>query len=554
MASGEKPLSVTQAVALATRAIRTVPSFALVGEVSGWKGPHRGTGHCYFKLKDEETSLDVILWNDVFGTVDFDVRDGVELLVRGTFRIYKKTGALSFSINEVEPYGEGRLRRQVDLLARRLRAEGLMADERKRPIPAFCERVAVVTSLSGSVIDDVKRTLRRRNPLVRLYVSGCAVQGEGAEDSIVAALARVAAMSPPPECVLLVRGGGSYEDLMTFNDERVARAVASCPVPVVTGIGHEPDVTICDMVSDRRASTPTAAAETVAPDVGVIARTIDGRAERLARWARSTVDGAASSTQALGERLALSTAGAVARERQAVEALARHRCLTDPTSLVDDRAARLRQDRERMDRALARSLAALSEAVEALGRRRCLTDPAAFLVDDQVEDLQQSADRLDSAMERRLAALSEGVEALAARRGLADPAGTVLRGRRERLGGLSARLRAAGGRQAASRTPATDSLASRLRAASVRVAGPHRREVAALTSMLEALSPLKVLTRGYAIVTGAGGHVVASPADVAVGDEVAVRLAGGSIRAEVLSVMPRQAVDGAGDAGRIEGK
>ena len=172
---------------------------------------------------------------------------------------------MGFQISRFEPVGEGLLRQQVAALAEKLRREGLMDDARKRPIPAFCTRVAVVTSLSGAVIDDVKRTLRRRNPLVELICVGSKVQGEGAEAELIDALGRAARIAPAVDCILLVRGGGSFEDLMTFNDEALARAVAVSPVPVVTGIGHEPDTSICDMVSDRRCSTPTAAAESVAP-------------------------------------------------------------------------------------------------------------------------------------------------------------------------------------------------------------------------------------------------------------------------------------------------
>ena len=188
---------------------------------------------------------------------------------------------MSFVARSFSLAGEGLLRQQVAQLAEKLRREGLMDEARKRRIPVFCSRVAVVTSLSGAVIDDVKRTLRRRNPLVEVVCVGAKVQGEGAPAELIEGLRRAASITPAPDCILLVRGGGSFEDLMTFNDEELARAVAACPVPVVTGIGHEPDTSICDMVSDRRASTPTAAAESVAPAMTELADVLEARHQRL---------------------------------------------------------------------------------------------------------------------------------------------------------------------------------------------------------------------------------------------------------------------------------
>jgi len=177
---------------------------------------------------------------------------------------------LQFVVRQLEPAGEGRLRMQVAELARRLEAEGLMSPERKRRIPSHPSRIAVVTSPRGKAVHDVLRTLRRRYPLAEVLVAGVAVEGDGAPSEIVEGL-RVAAAAQP-DVVLLVRGGGSYEDLMPFNAESVARAVVASPVPVVTGIGHEPDTSIADMVADLRASTPTAAAESVAPSVEELER------------------------------------------------------------------------------------------------------------------------------------------------------------------------------------------------------------------------------------------------------------------------------------------
>ena len=276
-----QPLSVTDAVALAKGAVSAWPTLVVNGEVSGFRGPNARSGHCYFEVKDDGASMSVIVWRGTAQKMGFELRDGLSVQLTGKFDVYKASGKLSFVASRVEAAGEGLLRQQVAELARALEREGLMDASRKRHVPAFCSRVCVVTSLSGSVIEDVKRTLARRNPLVQIDVVGCSVQGSDAPATIIRALGVAAASRP--DAVLLVRGGGSFEDLMCFNDEGLARAIAACPVPVVTGIGHEPDTTIADMVADRRASTPTAAAESVAPAIDEVERQMLQRQVRLGR-------------------------------------------------------------------------------------------------------------------------------------------------------------------------------------------------------------------------------------------------------------------------------
>ena len=312
-------LSVSQAVELAAGALDALPTLTVIGEVTGFRGPNARSGHCYFQIKDDGAAVDCIIWRGVYGKRTFDLRDGMQVQFTGNFNLYKPTGRMSFVAKTFSLAGEGLLRQQVAALAEKLRREGLMDEARKRPIPAFCTRVAVVTSLSGAVIDDVKRTLRRRNSLVELVCVGAKVQGGGAPAELISGLGRAAAMRPAPDCILLVRGGGSYEDLMTFNDEALARAVASCPVPVVTGIGHEPDTSICDMVSDRRCSTPTAAAESVAPAMSDLADLLSSRGHRLALAASSRVEGARVQIEGLDghiERHGLSAQGARRRARR----------------------------------------------------------------------------------------------------------------------------------------------------------------------------------------------------------------------------------------------
>lgn len=462
-------LSVADAVALAHGAVAGIPSLTVVGEVTGWRGPNR-TGHCYFSLKDEASAMDVIIWRNTYDRLDPQVRaalaNGLLVQVRGSFDVYDKTGKLSFVIRSLTVAGEGLLRQRVAELARRLQAEGLMDEARKRPIPPFCERVAVVTSPTGSVIKDVERTLARRNPLVELYVAGCLVQGDAAPDTIVSALALAASIAP--DCILLVRGGGSYEELMAFNDEHVARAVATCPVPVVSGIGHEDDVTICDMVADRRASTPTAAAEGVAPAIGEIIDRNKARATRL----DAALDKVVSSCRGEVESLALRCDGAVssrlARERATLDQLSRHGCLLDPRWIVSERHRSLLMTEERLLDSLPRTLVALEADAGRLG------------------------DRLGNSLPRLVS----------------------------------------------TRRTQTDALAQRLVSVAPRITHAAAATLGRSAAALDALSPLKVLGRGYAIVRDGEGHVVQDAADVSVGDAVSVILGSGGIEATVTATTP----------------
>ncbi|WP_333491380.1 exodeoxyribonuclease VII large subunit, partial [Candidatus Collinsella stercoripullorum] len=348
-------LSVSRAVELAASALEAIPQLTVIGEVTGFRGPHARSGHCYFQIKDDSCAVDCIVWRGSYAKRTFDLRDGMQVQFTGSFNLYKATGRMSFVARSFSLAGEGLLRQQVAALAEKLRREGLMDEARRRRIPVFCTRVAVVTSLSGAVIDDVKRTLRRRNPLVELVCVGARVQGEGAAEELVEALGRAAALDPAPDCILLVRGGGSFEDLMTFNDEALARAVAACPVPVVTGIGHEPDTSICDMVSDRRCSTPTAAAESVAPAMADLAEVLAARERRLASAASARVRTASAELDARRDRARRAMSARLDRLSVALDALAARPSLQGPAAIIDRRRTDLMQTSERLASAVERS-------------------------------------------------------------------------------------------------------------------------------------------------------------------------------------------------------
>jgi exodeoxyribonuclease VII large subunit len=285
----DRALSVTEAMNAAKRALECV-QLRVVGEVSEFNDKP-GYKAAYFTVSDVGAAMSCMMWRDAYLATGVELRCGMLIELAGAFSAYVPKGRMQFMVRSLTLAGEGRLRLQVAELARRLEGEGLMRPERKRPLPAYPQRIAVVTSPRGKAIHDVLRTLKRRYPLAELLVAGVQVEGADAAREIVAGLSTAAECGA--DVVLLVRGGGSYEDLMPFNAEEVARAIAGMPVPVVTGIGHEPDTSIADMVADIRASTPTAAAEAASPScdelAGVLAR--DGRAlgRALAHRLQATV-------------------------------------------------------------------------------------------------------------------------------------------------------------------------------------------------------------------------------------------------------------------------
>ena len=371
--AAKEPISVSSAVGAAKTRVNEMGTLNVTGEVTGFRGPNARSGHCYFQVKDEAAAMDVIVWRGVYAASGIQLRDGMQLELRGKFDVYAGSGRLSFVASKVSVSGEGLLRQQVAELRAKLEAEGLMDQAVKRPIPRFCTRVAVVTSLSGSVIDDVKRTLRRRNPLVEIDCVGCQVQGPGAPATIMRALDVAAAARP--DAILLVRGGGSFEDLMTFNDEVLARAVRACPVPVITGIGHEPDNSICDDVSDRRTSTPTAAAESVAPALDEIVAQINSRRDRLERAMGAGLAEGSRSLSQVDSRLVLAVGSRLEHERVKLDALASRRCLTDFSSIVSDREGALNLAEQRLMDALPRTVERASAGVDTAAARLVAVGP-----------------------------------------------------------------------------------------------------------------------------------------------------------------------------------
>ncbi|MEA3413319.1 MAG: exodeoxyribonuclease VII large subunit [Pseudomonadota bacterium] len=233
------------------------------------------SGHLYFTLKDEQAQVRCAMFRSRNGLLEFEPEDGLHVLLRARVGLYENRGEYQLGVEHMAPLGSGELHRRFEALKRKLAAAGLFDESHKQPLPMFPHCVAVVTSPAGAAVRDVLSVLRRRFPALPVIVFPTPVQGAGAVDGIISSL-RTAEDHGGCDVIILTRGGGSIEDLWSFNDERVANAIHACGVPVVSAVGHEVDFTIADLVADRRAPTPSAAAELVSPDaselLGRIAR------------------------------------------------------------------------------------------------------------------------------------------------------------------------------------------------------------------------------------------------------------------------------------------
>jgi exodeoxyribonuclease VII large subunit len=284
------------------------PPIWVRGEVTGFKA-HRN-GHWYFTLRDRMAQIRSVVWSKDTRAIPAPPDEGMLVSAFGNLSVYPQKGEMQFVVRRMEAEGDGLWRKAFEKTRARLDAEGLLDTARKRQLPRYPRRVAVVTSPDGAALRDIIAVMKRRSPGVEIVVVPAAVQGDTAIMDLCRALDRVARWREA-DVVIIGRGGGSREDLWAFNDERVARAVATCPLPVVSAVGHEVDVTICDLVADVRAATPSAAAETVVRDDVELRAEIRASGRRLSRALRRRVDGAKADLQwhasALKNRLVRAT-------------------------------------------------------------------------------------------------------------------------------------------------------------------------------------------------------------------------------------------------------
>jgi exodeoxyribonuclease VII large subunit len=296
-----RELTVTELTRLLRAAIE--PRFRdvwVAGEVANLR--RQSSGHLYFTLKDEGACIGAVLWASQGRRVPFALEEGLEVVARGFVELYPPHGKYQLVVSEVEPRGAGAQALALRQLKERLRADGLLDPSRKRPLPFLPRRVGVATSPTGAALKDFLRVLHQRFPNLPVLLAPCRVQGDGAAASVASAVRALGRAGC--DVVVVTRGGGSAEDLAQFNDERLARAIAASPVPVVSAVGHEVDVTVADLVADVRAATPTHAAQLVAPEKEELAARRASLEARLVRAARRAVDARRDRLRALRAELA----------------------------------------------------------------------------------------------------------------------------------------------------------------------------------------------------------------------------------------------------------
>ena len=359
------------------------------GEVSNLR--RQSSGHLYFSLKDSNAQLRCVLFRGKDRSL-LDLRDGQQVLAFGELTVYEAQGQYQLIVRTLQPKGLGALQAQFEALKRKLDAEGLFRRDRKKPIPKFPSTIALVTSPTSAAIQDMLNILRRRAPWVRILIFPVRVQGDGAAEEIAAAIRWISHLDspavPPIDTVIVGRGGGSIEDLWSFNEEVVARAIADCPIPTVSAVGHEIDFTIADFVADLRAPTPSAAAELVVPDRAELVVSLERYGTRMRHLVRTRVD----------------------HWRRVVDLLARTGAFREPGRIVAERSQRLDEWGQRLGDSVRRQLVLRRERTGSA--RRCLElcrpDRIVTQWRERVSALRQ---RLSAQPPRYLAELRRRVEA-----------------------------------------------------------------------------------------------------------------------------------------------
>lgn len=287
-------------------------SISVSGEVSNCT--YHSSGHLYFSIKDRMGQLSCVMFASACRTLTFRLQTGQSVIVHGSMQVYERDGKYQLYAEHIEQEGTGRLFEQIEERKRKLAAEGLFDEARKKRIPKYAMTVGVVTAPTGAAIHDIMQITARRNPYVQLILSPSLVQGESAAESIVRALARLDAIGP--DVIIVGRGGGSAEDLMAFQEESVVRAVAACKTPVISAVGHEVDFSLTDLAADLRAPTPSAAAELAVFEYLEFAETLAGFHAQLAYDMKRKLNSTRARMEALNERLLrVGPAGAVKEKR-----------------------------------------------------------------------------------------------------------------------------------------------------------------------------------------------------------------------------------------------
>ncbi|MEZ5851302.1 MAG: exodeoxyribonuclease VII large subunit [Hyphomicrobiaceae bacterium] len=456
------------------------------GEISGYRGPH-ASGHCYFALKDDKAKIDAVIWRGTFQKLRFKPEEGLEVVAGGRITTYPGSSKYQIVIETMEPSGAGALMAMLEERKRRLTAEGLFADERKRKLPFWPQVVGIVTSPTGAVIRDMLAGFQERCP-TRVLLWPVRVQGETSAAEVAAAIKGFNALEPGgriprPDVLIVARGGGSLEDLWGFNEEIVVRAAAASDIPLISAVGHETDWTLIDLAADARAPTPTKAAEWAVPrhaDLVV-------RVGELGQWLRSRT------LRRLDE--------ARAHLRAAARGLPRREEL-------------LALPRQRFDAAERRLNHALQINTQTHAKRLARIAPRL-----QPRLLSIRLERAGDQTERLCARARDALARSTAQR----------RARLERLSGrlhpqtIRERLSRSGERLASMEMRLDQAIAARI--------DHRRRRLDGLAQMLSALSYQGVLKRGFALVRDAQGHTVRSATQVTTGMRLAIEMSDGTVGA-----------------------
>ena len=453
---------------------------AVQGEISNLTRPP--SGHVYFTLKDAEATISAVLFRNQARLLKFDLQAGQQVVCKGRVTLYPPRGQYQLACDTLEPVGLGALAVAFEQLKARLHTEGLFDPGRKRPIPLLPRRIGVVTSPTGAAVRDFLRVLHQRFPELPVLIAPARVQGDGASTEVAAGIRKLCAWSasrPARErldVIVVTRGGGSLEDLWAFNEENLARAIAQSPIPIVSAVGHEVDFTIADFVADLRCPTPTAAAERLAPVKVKEQELLAVRRRRLHKAIERTTSHA----------------------RHAL--LQRQQKLGDPRREIAEQNLALDARSTALQKALRQKLKSRTETLAKLKERLHLAHPRQRLVQNE-RALRELRDRLLAEIRKELSGAREALSGLRERLVLETPREAVQRAHR----------------QLAERN-------TTLRTLQQKAVASRRLHFDAQKARLDALSPLKVMSRGYAIAFGANGSVLRRADEAKPGDGVRVRL------------------------------
>ena len=357
MQEGRQALSVTQLneyLKMVIEGDRVLSNVFVRGEISNFK--LYSSGHAYFTLKDDAGQLKSVMFRSYFSRMAFMPEDGMRVIAHGRVSVYETSGQYQLYVDDMQPDGAGSLAMRFEQLKRKLAAEGLFDEARKRPLPPMPRRIGVITSPSGAAVHDIINVLGRRFPAAEMILYPSEVQGAQAPAQLISGV-EFFSMTGLVDVIILGRGGGSAEDLWAFNDEYLARAVASCAVPIISAVGHESDFTICDFVADRRAPTPSAAAEIAVPDVNEISRSLN----------------------AIQSGLQATMQKRIAQETRILNQIAQSRVFSRPDQMLDHFRIRLDEHEADLSRAVEQTILQKRQATASLVGKLQALNPLSVL-------------------------------------------------------------------------------------------------------------------------------------------------------------------------------